>query len=176
MVTMPDIVNPLRTEVYFCHHNVKIKWWKFRSLSKFIKVYQILEVYQNPSTLVLIVKLLRQAFKWYHWYSDWDSLGANVSFMESFSKYSKLKTWNQTSSTAAPQAIKWMIRHHWVDLTCFCCDKGSVVAEWLGRHTLSIRGSWVRIPAKAQRGICEQDTLESTAWGSHNKQNCLRHP
>jgi hypothetical protein len=35
------------------HHNVKIKMMK------------ILEVYQNPSTLVLIVKLLRQAFEWY---------------------------------------------------------------------------------------------------------------
>jgi hypothetical protein len=31
------------------HHNVKIK------------IKKILEVYQNPSTLVLIVKLLRQA-------------------------------------------------------------------------------------------------------------------
>jgi hypothetical protein len=52
------------------------------------------------------------------------------------------------------------------------------MAEWLGRR-LSTRGSWVRIPAKARlhtrRGICEQDTLKSTARGSHNKQNCLRH-
>jgi hypothetical protein len=38
-----------------------------------------------------------------------------------------------------------------------------------------LRGSWVRIPAKARRGICEQDTLKSTARGSQNKQNCLRH-
>jgi hypothetical protein len=33
----------------------------------------------------------------------------------------------------------------------------------------------VRIPANARRGICEQDTLKSTAQGIHNKQNCLRH-
>jgi hypothetical protein len=42
-------INPLRMEVYFGHHNK-------------IKMMKILEVYQNPSTLVLIVKLLRQAF------------------------------------------------------------------------------------------------------------------
>jgi hypothetical protein len=35
--------------------------------------------------------------------------------------------------------------------------------------------SWVRIPAKVRRSICEQDTLKSTARGSHDKQNCLRH-
>jgi hypothetical protein len=28
--------------------------------------------------------------------------------------------------------------------------------------------SWVRIPGKARRGICEQDTLKSTARGSQN--------
>jgi hypothetical protein len=50
----------------------------------------------------------------------------------------------------------------------------SVVAEWLG-HRTQHRGSWVRIPAKARHGICEQDTLKSTALGSQNKQNCLRH-
>jgi hypothetical protein len=50
----------------------------------------------------------------------------------------------------------------------------SVVAEWLGRRTLSQRVV-VRIPAKARRGICEQDTLKSTARRSQNKQNCLRH-
>jgi hypothetical protein len=33
------------------------------------------------------VKFLRQAFKWYHWHSDWDRLRANVSFLEFFSKY-----------------------------------------------------------------------------------------
>jgi hypothetical protein len=32
---------------------------------------KILEVHQYPSTLVIIVKLLRQAFTWYHWHSDW---------------------------------------------------------------------------------------------------------
>jgi hypothetical protein len=37
------------------------------------------------------------------------------------------------------------------------------------------RGSWVRIAAKARRGICEQDTLKFTAQGNHDKQNCLRH-
>jgi hypothetical protein len=37
------------------------------------------------------------------------------------------------------------------------------------------RGSWVRIPAKVRRDICEQDTLKSTARGSRDKQNCLRH-
>jgi hypothetical protein len=44
----------------------------------------------------------------------------------------------------------------------------SVVAEWLGCRTLNhlSRGSWVRIPAKAWRG--EQDTLISTARGSHD--------
>jgi hypothetical protein len=41
----------------------------------------------------------------------------------------------------------------------------SIVAEWLGRRT----------SPKAQRDICEQDTLKSTARGSQNKQNCLRH-
>jgi hypothetical protein len=35
----------------------------------------------------------------------------------------------------------------------------SVVAEWFGRRTLN----QVWIPAKARRGICEQDTLKSTA-------------
>jgi hypothetical protein len=34
---------------------------------------------------------------------------------------------------------------------------------------------WVRITAKAWHGINEQDTLKSTARGSQNKQNCLRH-
>jgi hypothetical protein len=38
-----------------------------------------------------------------------------------------------------------------------------VVVERRGRMArmsgLSTRGSWVRIPAKARRGICEQDTL-----------------
>jgi hypothetical protein len=46
---------------------------------------KILEVYQHSSTLVLIVKLLRQAFKWYYWHSDWNSLGENVSFLKFFS-------------------------------------------------------------------------------------------
>jgi hypothetical protein len=41
---------------------------------------------------------------------------------------------------------------------------------------LSTRRSWVRIPATARHGIYEQDTLQSTVRGSHNKQNCLRHP
>jgi hypothetical protein len=50
-------------------------------------------------------------------------------------------------------------------------------ASWPNGYVgLSTRGSWVRIPAKARCGICEQDTLKSTARGSHNKQNCLRHP
>jgi hypothetical protein len=40
---------------------------------------------------------------------------------------------------------------------------------------LSTSGTWVRIPAEARRGICEQDTLKSAARGSQNKQNCLRH-
>jgi hypothetical protein len=35
---------------------------------------------------------------------------------------------------------------------CNSITMWSVVAEWLGRH-----------------GICEQDTLKSTAQGSHNK-------
>jgi hypothetical protein len=48
---------------------------------------KFLEVDQNASTLVLIVTLLRQAIKWYHWHSDWDSSGANVSFLEFSSKY-----------------------------------------------------------------------------------------
>jgi hypothetical protein len=43
------------------------------------------------------------------------------------------------------------------------------------RTSDSTKGSWVRIPAKALRGICEQDTLKSTARGSQNKQNRLRH-
>jgi hypothetical protein len=37
---------------------------------------------------------------------------------------------------------------------------------------LSTRGSWVRILAKARRGIYEQDTLKSTALGNQNKQDC----
>jgi hypothetical protein len=37
------------------------------------------------------------------------------------------------------------------------------------------RGFESRRRAKARRGICEQDTLKSTARGSQNKQNCLRH-
>jgi hypothetical protein len=43
------LLNLLRAEVYFGHHNVKIM--------------KILEVYPNTSTLVLIVKLLRRAFE-----------------------------------------------------------------------------------------------------------------
>jgi hypothetical protein len=51
-----------------------------------------------------------------------------------------------------------------------------VGASWPNGYVgLSTKGSWVRIPAKARRGICEQDTLKSTARGSQNKQNCLRH-
>jgi hypothetical protein len=40
----------------------------------------------------------------------------------------------------------------------------SAVAEWLGCRTLN---QWVRIPAKARRGICEQvgsNPGEGTAW------------
>jgi hypothetical protein len=45
---------PLWAEVYFGHHNLKLKMMK------------ILEVYQSPSTLVpVLVKLLRQAFNWH---------------------------------------------------------------------------------------------------------------
>jgi hypothetical protein len=47
----------------------------------------------------------------------------------------------------------------------------SVVAEWLGRRTLNQRV----VGSKARRGICEQDTLKSTARRIQNKQNCLRH-
>jgi hypothetical protein len=50
------------------------------------------------------------------------------------------------------------------------------LSEWGGGGDILTRGSWVRIAVKARRGICEQDTLKSTARGSHNKQNCLRHP
>jgi hypothetical protein len=32
--------------------------------------------------------------------------------------------------------------------------------------SVSTKGSWVWIPAKARRGICEHDTLKSTAQGS----------
>jgi hypothetical protein len=47
----------------------------------------------------------------------------------------------------------------------------SVVAAPLGRRTLNQRVG-VRIPVKARRGICEQDTLKSTR-GSQNKHNCV---
>jgi hypothetical protein len=47
-----SVLTRLRTGVYFGHHNVKIT------------IMKILEVYQNPATLVFIVKVLRQAFKW----------------------------------------------------------------------------------------------------------------
>jgi hypothetical protein len=50
----------LRMDVYFGHHIMTCENKNdenSRSLS-------------NPSTLVLIVKLLRQAFRWYHWHSD----------------------------------------------------------------------------------------------------------
>jgi hypothetical protein len=53
-----------------------------------------------------------------------------------------------------------------------CDAHPSWIAERRGRM---VRTSWVRIPAKARRGICEQDTLKSTARGSQNKHNCLRH-
>jgi hypothetical protein len=43
---------------------------------------------------------------------------------------------------------------------------------WLISHDLS-HGVPLMIPVKARRGICEQDTLKSTARGSQNKQNCL---
>jgi hypothetical protein len=52
---------------------------------------------------------------------------------------------------------------------------GAVVAEWLGCRTQP-EGygfeSWRRYRAAWYR---EQDTLKSTARGSHDKQNCLRH-
>jgi hypothetical protein len=57
--------------------------------------------------------------------------------------------------------------------------KVKIIMERRGRMVRtsdSKRGSWVRISAKARRGIREQDTLKFTARGSHNKQNCLRHP
>jgi hypothetical protein len=47
------------------------------------------------------------------------------------------------------------------------CPDNHAVVERRGRMV----GTWVRIPAKARRGICEQDTLKSTALGSQNKQN-----
>jgi hypothetical protein len=44
-------------------------------------------------------------------------------------------------------------------------DQWSVVAELVERRArmVSTSDSWVRIPAKTRRGICEQDTLKSTA-------------
>jgi hypothetical protein len=72
MFSVVQNVNPLRTEVYFGHHNVKIKNDEnSRSSSKPLNIGTHCEAH-----------------------SDWDSLGANVSFLEFFSKYPRsLNQW-----------------------------------------------------------------------------------
>jgi hypothetical protein len=80
----------------------------------------------------------------------------------------------QTSHDLDLERTKYLrgIQTHDPLVVCAALNYYSVVAEWLGRRTLNQRV----IGWKARRGIFEQDTLKSTARGSHNKQNCLRHP
>jgi hypothetical protein len=66
---------PLMTEVYFCQPNQNTK------------ILVILRFYWNPTTLVLIWKVLRQAFRWYHYFGNPSTFGRVRSLFEIFSKY-----------------------------------------------------------------------------------------
>jgi hypothetical protein len=51
------------------------------------KILVICLLYWNPITLVFIWKVLRQAFGWYHYFSDPSTFGWVMSRFEIFSKY-----------------------------------------------------------------------------------------
>jgi hypothetical protein len=61
--------NPLRTEVNFCHQNQN---------GQKILAPVILQLYRNLITLVLIWKVLRQAFRWYHYF--WNPSNKSFQF------------------------------------------------------------------------------------------------
>jgi hypothetical protein len=65
----------LRTEVYFCT--------KIRMQNELV----ILRLYWNPITLVFIWKVLRQAFRWYHYFLNLSTFGWVISLFKIFSKY-----------------------------------------------------------------------------------------
>jgi hypothetical protein len=85
-------VNPLRKlGLLWSPYNMKIKMMKNpRSLSK-------------PSTLVLILKLLRHVFKLYHWHSDW-VWGQMFHF------------WNFSQNTLSPDRVNKI----WVHVCAWC--------------------------------------------------------
>jgi hypothetical protein len=60
---------------------------RFVTNIKMTKILVILRLYWNPMTLVLIWKVLRQAFRWYHYFWYPSTFGWVLSLFEIFSKY-----------------------------------------------------------------------------------------
>jgi hypothetical protein len=58
------------------------------SPSRMEKILVILQLYRNSMTLVLIWKVvLRQAFRWYHYFWNPSTFGRVISLFGIFSKY-----------------------------------------------------------------------------------------
>jgi hypothetical protein len=82
-------LNPLRTEVYFCHQNQNAKilvilrlYWNIGTHLKGIETsFQVVPLF------LLIWKVLRQAFRWYHYFWNPSTFGWVISLFEIFSKY-----------------------------------------------------------------------------------------
>jgi hypothetical protein len=105
--------------------------------------------------------------------NQWASPGGRFLKHPGFSR-SISKIIPQTDPLATP-IIWWHSLEYLADVDLIVVSyqarrQWSVVAEWLERRTLNQRV----VGSNSGEGT-EQDTLKSTARGSQNKQNCLRH-
>jgi hypothetical protein len=71
--------NPLRTEVFFCHQNQNAK-----NIGYFTTPLKPL--HWNPIALVLIWRILTQAFRWYHYFWNPPTFGSVISLFVKFSQ------------------------------------------------------------------------------------------
>jgi hypothetical protein len=95
------------------------------------KILTILRLYWNPITLVLIWKVLRQAFRWYHYFKNPSTFGWVISLFDIFSKvksnFSHLQSWSLKT---------WVLAASFDQAFCMPCiklefqgDPGSRVPE-----------------------------------------------
>jgi hypothetical protein len=75
LIKQSIFLNPVRTEVHFCHQNQNAD------------IIGYLRLYWNPITLALIWKVLRQAFRWYYYFWNPSTFGWVRSLFAIFSKY-----------------------------------------------------------------------------------------
>jgi hypothetical protein len=98
--------------------------WRMSPKSECKKILVIWRFYWNPITLVLIWKVLRQAFRWYHYFWHPSTLGWVISLFEIFSNanlahfFTNWRYPNQEHPTFHKLTIK--CHHESGKCICFC--------------------------------------------------------